>query len=147
MGKPKFYQKGHEKDSHKCSQSKSKTQPCSSSLCRDCGHHFVVRTDVLGKIICKPCFRHFEKKGEKPKYEETDVVVVPRQTLVLGFNKNRIKSNGFDARYDNEYEPEDYYEPEDDYESEEEDQYTLIQSMCPPTCDDCGGGRCTGLCA
>ena len=127
MGKSKFYKNGHKKGSHKGSQCHNKAQPCSPALCRDCGQHFVVRSDVLGKIICKKCFRPFEKKGVKPEYEEKDVVVVPPQTLVLGFNKNRVHRD--EDRYDSDAD----YGDKGDYDDYEDDlypdQYAFYQSM------------------
>ena len=132
MGKSKFYQNGHKKGSHKSSQCNNKTHSCSSTLCRDCGQHFVVRSDVLGKIICKQCFRPFEKKGVKPEYEEKDVIVVPRQTLVLGYNKNRV--HRYEDRYDSDDDyNDDYKDDYDDYEDDflyPPDQYAFYQLMC-----------------
>lgn len=159
MGKKTFYQNGHKKGSHKCSQGKE--QKCSSSLCRDCGDHFVVRSDVLGKIICKKCFRPFEKKGEKSKYEKPDVIVLPRQTLVLGTNKNRSERKSLQSKYDSRDVYADEYADEDDYDYRDEDEdedgcldckyeevggcskhddYTLYQMMCPSICEICNEG-------
>jgi len=133
MGKTKFYQNGHKKGSHKGSQCNNKAQVCSSILCRDCEKLFVVRSDVLGKIICKQCFRPFEKKRVMTEYEAKDVVVVPRQTFVFGFNKNMIQRD--EDRYDFDADYNDYnndYKDEDDYDYEDDlypDQYAFYQSM------------------
>ena len=77
----------------------------------------------------------------KPEYEEKDVIVVPRQTLVLGFNKNRVKSNDYEDMYDSDTDYKNDYE--DDYDDYEDalypDQYAFYQSMAqdfPEDCDD-----------